>query len=622
MLKAIQELGKEVTKNLDPIELFIQATALDKYLKVIYVDFELRNNEIKYVGVHIEDYDQLKPQKYLYSTFDHGVYDVTPTAKVPYDIKNKSPDLEKLQKRWTQWFGDYSKKYQETNLLIKLLTQEFDDQKAVIFSDVSQKISGLSKDEQKGTIISICIKEGDQDKYLGDFEIFRTILKEQTLNKCYSWGSKSSEVISIGNGVCSLCGTEGEVWGFASPFKVYTLDKRGFAPNFIRADSWKRLPICEQCAIILIGGEEFLNKYLRRKFYGYQFYVIPHFTFGEFQQDIIDSIKESGKAKRVKGLLVEENDILETVREKNDVLTLTILFLKPKQKFFDIIRTVDDVLPSWIKKQYDTFNLVGQNFYFHESSLKKLFGKQWANDFISGSWKGKNLPYMNMAGIVRSFFPSSKSTGIYDKYFIDIIGDILSQRPISHDLLVSAFIREIRERYVKQNEWEAKILSLKSLYLLLFLQELDLIKGEGPMDTEEKKKDVIISKEEKSDKISAFFKEFDKAFDSPAKRAIFLEGVLTKFLIDVQFANRQSAPFRSKLLGLRLDEGRIKKLLKELDDKLAEYKVGYPWLDEMISMNFIKADNDGWTLSKDEISYYFALGLNLGGLFKEKEEKP
>lgn len=119
-----------------------------------------------------------------------------------------------------------------------------------------------------------------------------------------------------------------------------------------------------------------------------------------------------------------------------------------------------------------------------------------------------------------------------------------------------------------------------------------------------------------------FFKDHASAFNTPDKKAVFLTGVLTKFLLDVQYANRKATPFREKLYGLKFDERRIKKRFPEIIEKLKEYRVyAYTWLEELCSEYLIKTEESGWNLSKDEISYYFALGLNLGGVFKEKGGK-
>lgn len=116
--------------------------------------------------------------------------------------------------------------------------------------------------------------------------------------------------------------------------------------------------------------------------------------------------------------------------------------------------------------------------------------------------------------------------------------------------------------------------------------------------------------------IKSFMEEYKAAFDTPAKQASFLLGVLSKRLLDVQYAKRGSTPFRSKLSGLRLDENKLKRLFPEIVEKLTEYDVAYTELQKLISKTFVETENHGWKLTKDEISYYFALGLNLGGSFK------
>lgn len=125
----------------------------------------------------------------------------------------------------------------------------------------------------------------------------------------------------------------------------------------------------------------------------------------------------------------------------------------------------------------------------------------------------------------------------------------------------------------------------------------------------------------KSKNVEEFLKTYEQAFDTPEKKAAFLEGILAKFLLDVQYAHRKSTPFRAKLCGLKLDEMKIKKLLPEIMEKLREYKAGYPWLEELVTKYLVEADDNGWNLSRDEISYYFTLGLILGGIFKYKEDE-
>ena len=121
-------------------------------------------------------------------------------------------------------------------------------------------------------------------------------------------------------------------------------------------------------------------------------------------------------------------------------------------------------------------------------------------------------------------------------------------------------------------------------------------------------------------KIMSFFSRFGDFFDSDAKKVIFLEGVLTQKLLNIQYQERNATPFRIKLKGLNLDERQVKKLLPEIQNKLEEYgKNYYRTLESIISKYFVSA-GDGWKISNDEISFYFVLGMNLSYIFKTKKE--
>jgi CRISPR-associated protein Csh1 len=124
------------------------------------------------------------------------------------------------------------------------------------------------------------------------------------------------------------------------------------------------------------------------------------------------------------------------------------------------------------------------------------------------------------------------------------------------------------------------------------------------------------------DEIENFFKEYQDTFNVPTKKACFLVGVLVNYLLYVQRDERNvkqgREPFRSKLYGLRLDEEKIKKVFREAVNKLTEYGRTYPSLERIASKYLCESGK--WELSKDEISYYFMLGLTLGDIFKGQKE--
>ena len=124
-----------------------------------------------------------------------------------------------------------------------------------------------------------------------------------------------------------------------------------------------------------------------------------------------------------------------------------------------------------------------------------------------------------------------------------------------------------------------------------------------------------------------FFEEFSDFFNNDAKKAIFMDGALAQLLLNIQrlpeVMNAQPGkePFRSKLQGLKLDEKVVKGLLPAIQNKLDEYgKNYYKDLESIIAEYMIRA-GEGWRMSKDEISFYFVLGMNLSDKFKSKKKE-
>jgi CRISPR-associated protein Csh1 len=309
----------------------------------------------------------------------------------------------------------------------------------------------------------------------------------------------------------------------------------------------------------------------------------------------MDEIKDARDKEKYAESLLNTEDNIGVFEEKGNRLYLDFMFIKSTRKdFFDIMRYVEDVPPSWIKEIHDALKKIKDKPLFEEEQLKKILGKKHTG--------GLN-PYLGE--LIRPFFPSPS----YDKYFIEITASILAQKTIDKHLLIRAFMREIRDRHIDNKTWEEKFFCLKAFMLLLLIAELKLCDWMIQLKEETKLTQEI-------DYVKRFMQEYNVAFDTPAKQASFLLGVLTKHLLDIQFAKRGSTPFRSKLSGLRLDENKMKRLFREIIEKLAEYDVAYIELQKFISKAFVETENQGWGLTKDEISYYFTLGLNLGGIFK------
>ncbi len=597
MLPAVKALGDYAcrSESLCAESMFIESSKLEDVKNVLCINFECQQGRLLYKNIFLRAFNQKDSTKYLYRVYRHQRYDVTPTSRIAIP--------EKMRQRFELWFKSVPSEYLKDQILSSLKT-EFLVNIERIFGDFEKEYKAISPDIRRNTIVTITIEENNI-RYIGDFEVFRNILKNEGLKGFYS----KHDVEAKGEGTCFICGKPKEVMGFASPFSIYTLDKRGFAPNFLREDAWKRLPICADCAIVLSAGKDFLNKYLYKSLYGLKFYLIPDFIF-EPNDEILDEIKSP--KKQYDRLICKEDNISEIIADKKEQVGLTFVFTKPKQSdYFDIMRYVEDVPPSWIQKIFVARKeiIYSENSLpiFREEALKIIFGNKWVGHF------DKNPDQDTSIGkLIRDFFPNSKIDGIYDKYFIDIISDLLAQRQIRASLLINAFSRTLRSSFTKGNDYYTKVLSLKSLMIILLLDKLKILDEWGTQTVTGKIED---------DRFSKFFEDYGNAFNTPGKQAAFLEGVLAKYLLDVQFANRGSMPFREKLFGLRLDEHRVKSLFPEAIQKLREYKVAYTTLEKTTAKALVEAENNGWHLTSEETSYFFALGMTLAPIFKVTEEK-
>ncbi|MBC7081364.1 MAG: hypothetical protein H5T44_03880 [Thermoplasmatales archaeon] len=477
MIEAIALLGKYETdkKDLERIDPFIEETKLKNIMKVICIVFKKNGENIVYDHTHSEEYDSQNPRKYLYRSHQSRRFDVTPTTKISYDSKNKKPKINEAFNRIQYWFEKFipilnNEKYSKQQIeFLEQIRNEILKNREKIFEDVSKRCEELKDDEKRNSVLTIKIKEDGNEKYIGSFDIFKKILMEEGLKFVYS----RHGVEIKGKGICSICGKEGEVSDYTL-LKIYSVDKRGFAPEFAQKNAWKRLPICPSCLPYLITGENFLNKYLKKRFYqDYQFYVIPKFILGDVDENLIEEIKRQEKREEYKGLLIEDDYFLDPIKDRGDILNLVFMFCEFGQSV-KVVKYVEDVSPSWIKKLDITLNKEITNLsIFKEETLKKIgiVGKK-----KSGDLKDIDRAGTRIGGLVEAFFPKSKETGVYSKYFIDVIGDILNQKPINKDLLMIAFMRELRNKHLNEDVWNEKILALKSLMLFLFLKKLNLIK--------------------------------------------------------------------------------------------------------------------------------------------------
>lgn len=610
MINALYNLGRYVAEKEQKgrIDIFPDEMKLNRSKKILIINLEKIDGNYKYNRVILEDFDKsnkLKIKNLLYKGGPPAGVNFTPTSLV-----TASPEST-FKNRVLKWF----KKYDDKGFFDKIYG-ELEENKDLISSKLKEEYSKLSKEDQTNLILTISIKDGSGNHYVGDFKIFHEILLEETIKR-YSYLSSLGH--SKGMGECYLCGTEKEVCGFVPNsfgFSFSNADKKGNTPNLVQTDQWKQVPICEECGVFLEAGKKFVEKYLSFSNFSARYYVIPNFLFkGNLEEynEFYETVKYYGGKKYEDGLASEEDELYESTKDIEDILEFKFLFYETKSggKYTDILNYVESVLPSWVMAIHDAQFSVMNDILFQEYNLKHIFGSSDGNFVelrISKSKKG--IKKHNWYGsFLRNFFPFKTD----NKFFLDVVGSIIGGKPLNKDFLMSYFMQRIRKthRQNPENDYFVKIYAVESFMILMFLNELNLIKGDNKMN--------IGTKNEQLNQ-NDFFEVYGEFVDTSDKKASFLMGVLTKKLTAIQYNSLGATPFMTKLWGLSLDQKKLEKLYPMVINKLREYKVVYKDLEQLTSLNLLESSKN-WKLSRDETSFYFTLGFTMAGIINNKKEE-
>jgi len=611
MLEELYRIGKLLlqSKGIN-VEQFIDKAKLSKTKKVICITLKLSNEKIEYYGIEIEDYSDDWAIRYLYRPGTSNGSDITPSSIITDPKKT-------FENKILRWITDNKN---EDNFLENIYNI-FSEIKENIINDIIEKYKSLKEEEKKNTLLTIKFKKDNEDKYLNDFQIFQQILEESSRKRYHNLKSMGE---SKGVGICYLCGENKEVYGFVLPsfgFSFSTADKKGFVGGFSQENRWKEIPICRDCAMILETGKKFSDQNLSFKFYNSNYYLIPSIILSEKESEILkkflDRVNENKGKEYHNGLVADEDYLSDYVsRMDSNVLKLIFMFYAKKGggKYIEILKVVENVLPSQFNRILKTQHKVQSKY--NEDFVKKIFGKNSEGEFVKFNFQNfkKNefdTNYNNWyIRFGQHFFGSNKE-------FLGYVSKILSNQYIDKQYILSFFVKTIKEKFRNNNDYEFKIRVTESLMIYEFLIELDLIGGENMENNENMIKIGNIE-------IEKFIEEREKAFPNIQAKASFLVGALVNYLLWIQRDQRKldfgDEPFRSRLYGLNLDEKKLKKIFKEAVEKLNEYKK-YTTL-ENDAANYLFDAGEGWTLSKDEISYYFSLGLVMGSVYlKEKIER-
>lgn len=529
------------------------------------------DKDFNYVETRVSEFKSEYIPKYLYKRGSPNGPDFTPTARITKPDKTLK---NKIVGSFKETIRNY-KKTHDVSFLENILNTLISNQEKIL-KDIESKL-----DSKKDSILTVVY----DNKYVGDIEIFRDKLKKDAVKSYYLIDGKESRKEGK---VCSICKEKNkEVYGNANIFKFYTVDKRGYvAGGFKKLDSWRNFPVCSDCAVELELGKRYLDENLSFKFQGRDFYLIPKLVF---EKDLPIVLK---RLERLKGEILEktyetvEELIFKRLQTLENYMSFDLLFYETSQSALNIKLSVQEVLPSRFRKLYE--GLTNVNALMRDCSASEKLRVDFR--------------YLN------ALFPRKT----HNRYFLEVVDIILSDKRIDYKFIISHITNHIIESF---NENEGKFFyheTIKSYGFLIYLRLLNILfKERGQVEKMEKFYWDIKDYGSREELFQNFFKENMDFFSSPDKKAVFLVGLLTQKLLNVQMAKEKRAPFVNRLKGLKLGQKDIKRLLPEIQNKFIEYDAQYYRDVQALASSYLMKAGEKWTITDLDIPFYFSMGMNL-----------
>lgn len=605
-------LEKENKDLNDFVSILVENPASNETYKHIFcIKLVSCQNSFEFKEIEHQEYSKEKIVKYLYKRGSSNGPDITPTARVTEIKKTFSNKI-------IGWFSKPLKEAKpildsEEVQFLELLGNCIKENEEKILLELEPKVNSI--DAKENSILTLVLEENDFIRYVGDFEVFRKILKNNGASKFYS---KYDIISKADDKICSICKTHKEVYGFVTPYEFYTVDKRGFVSGgFDQSKAWRNNPVCLECALKITAGKEYIEKYMSFGFYGFNFLLIPKLLNNSASENLFDIFEKFNEKKftfnkEYKNFLqANESDILEILSKENDYLNFNFQFYEKSNSAYRILLYIEDVLPSRLRELFKSKEIVDK---------RKIFSNYFSNDTET-----KSIQFT--LGNVRWFFPNTLDDPDLNKYFLEVTNGIFTGTSIDYNFLLKYIMQRIRKDFRNENPTRQSL--FLGFQMLDFLNQLHLLGNyRGGNCVNSKNLSVLLGdmapKENSGyeERTNVIFSEFENFFNTDSKKAIFLEGTLVQYLLNIQKFQRGSTPFRTKLRGLNLDERYVKKIFPAIVNKLEEYDSNYyKELETLISKYMIQSGTD-WKMSNDEISFYFVLGMNMSNLLKSpKSEK-
>ncbi len=351
---------------------------------------------------------------------------------------------------------------------------------------------------------------------------------------------------------CFLCGKKVPSFPILSEiFKFATFDKPAFTPA-LSGRSEGVVSICKDCRISLEHVRRRIEEYLEFNFFGDKLWIIPSG----------DSTAVSKIIERLKDLNIFSREDLRYFRNSERAIERILKDGRGLNYDFVVLRTDQSAEKILLHMSYIT-----------PSRLSKIV--------IEGEYVKERFGIDPTLAVIGKLFSNGK------KSFYELVRSIYTEREYPDGVIKSRSLEYLR-RSVK-SEYPLREISSAGREVIstyAFLINTGVIKGGKRM---EDVKDLI---------------------DSDWKRAVFLTGALTSWIMDFQKKEKGSSPFVKKLKNLKMREEDVKDVFTQIKAKEIQYGIEDENFSEVMrsaAESFIRAGK--WNAGIDEINFVFALGM-------------
>ncbi len=671
MLHELYELGKSVQQLPDRGNSYIQD--VDGVKHVLLVNLESKGGSYEYRGVTIEDYKSEHASCYLYRKRSSAGPYYTPTyilnRKIGEEDENAKKDvISTLTKKFVAWFNpDNADKYwgrfngdPTLKAIGEAIFSAMRVQKSGVSANTGPTTGNLEDDfweaykrvvdqenlgKKKGSakvLVSILFRCNGASYYLEDFNngMFRSLLND-VVDRAKGEDGRGS---SRGIGTCAVCNRSSvPVSGLAvskANYKFSALDKYIMLPGMNFSNAWKAMPVCDECFNILISSNKYitenlsfprqLNKDKKEQSFPLNFWMIPSCLTG-MTADSLKKFENTLNDGSMKGLITAD-DQLALLAETKDLqgFQYNLLFYKMDQSHMTINAYVTDLPPSRLTELDKIQKGIRMLNLSSEGITRTIFGKS-ANlvDYLAGSEPGWPFVFLHQqyTKVVKTEHGTKQITeGTYYR----LVESIFAGNELRIDV-IRAFVNSVRKQYrgmfdKKSGKGYSGFQNevIKTFLLNKYLIDSRAIKGDENM-VEDEVGGISATPPANGRTASGNYSNLDALFKDlgiadEERLASIAVGVLANKALCVQrhernisYRDRGKEPFWSNLNDLNIDLQLLRRIATKAIDKLADYqKLGLFTDIEQEAMTHLSRIHGQARLSRDELSYYFSVGLVMG----------